>query len=78
MNKVYAENGNKFPLYALPGGYPLFYLDKDNNVLCADCANENDEFDQPIVEYDIHYEGEPLTCDHCGKEIESAYGVPEE
>ena len=24
-----------------------------------------------------HYEGEPEICDHCGCEIESAYGVPE-
>ncbi len=23
---------------------------------------------------DVHYEGEPIGCDHCGAEIESAYG----
>lgn len=25
----------------------------------------------------IHWEGEPLTCAHSGRTIESAYGVPE-
>lgn len=28
--------------------------------------------------YDVHWEGEPEICDHCGKEIESAYGVPDD
>lgn len=30
-----------------------------------------------IDSFMIHYEGEPEICDNCGKEIESAYGVPE-
>ena len=30
-----------------------------------------------IIAVDIHYEGEPLICDHCNGEIESAYGIPE-
>ena len=67
--------------YAWPGGYPLFYITKDNNVLCPKCTNENiellsDEHDSQwyIVGYDINYEDDSLYCDHCNERIESAYG----
>jgi hypothetical protein len=32
------ENG-KFPTFAFPGGYPIYYLMADNEILCPDCAN---------------------------------------
>ena len=70
------------PTYAWPGGYPLFYLAADCGVLCAKCANayvperDNPEQLEPVA-YDVHYEGEPLICEHCNAEIESAYGMPE-
>jgi len=80
----------KLPYYAWPGGYPLLYVCGDNEVVCPECANgENDaeEFNtsQPIGDdpqwdiwtYYIHYEGPPEFCAHCNKEIESAYGDPE-
>ena len=38
-------------------------------------ANEDKQWD--VVAYEIHYEGEPLICDHTGNKIESAYGVPD-
>ena len=31
-----------------------------------------------IAGHDIHWEGEPEICDHCGAEIESAYGPVDE
>jgi len=72
----------KFPRYAWPGGHPLYYLDKDNSVLCAKCANESDSEEEVPnfrpVSYAIHWEGEPMFCDGCGAEIESAYGDPYE
>lgn len=86
------ENGT-LPAYAWPGGYPIYYLCADGGILCPACANgENgslaaDETLDPdcpdddqwrIVAQDIHWEGQPLVCDHCGKKIESAYGDPEQ
>ncbi len=75
------------PSYAWPGGYPLFYLTEDNSILCPDCVNaESDSCAAAMKDRDkqwwvvavgVHWEGEPLTCDHCDGEIESAYGVPE-
>lgn len=71
------ENGN-LPAYAWPGGYPIFYLAKDNGVLCPECANafkpERDNADQlePIAA-DVNYEDSALYCEHCNKRIESAY-----
>lgn len=70
----------RFDDYSLPkyadGGYPLYYLDEQNNILCPTCANE--DAGDPVVAYGIHYEGPPITCDDCSVAIESAYGDPEE
>lgn len=82
------EDGS-LPSFAWPGGYPMYYLCADNGILCPDCANgENgseankgawtDDKQWRIVDSDVHWEGEPLICDHCNKEIESAYGPVEE
>ena len=60
--------------YAWPGGYPLFYMDEQNNVLCAACANENDDFDSPITATDVNWESR-LYCDHCSDPIEAAYDI---
>lgn len=46
-------------------------LSKDNRPHSSGCGG------WAIDAADIHYEGEPEICDHCGCEIESAYGVPE-
>jgi hypothetical protein len=76
------NNDGKLPTYAWPGGYPVYYLAKDNGVLCPQCANDftperdNDEQLEP-VEFDVHYEGPPIQCDNCYVFIESAYGDPD-
>jgi hypothetical protein len=70
------------PAYAWPGGYPMFYLDRENSVLCAKCASKSladaDEVPQfrPVAA-DIHYEGPSMLCGQCSAEIESAYGDPD-
>lgn len=81
--KKVMEDG-KYPAYAWPGGYPLFYLCKDGGVLCPDCANKEieltDDPDDPqwyIVAYDVNYEDENMYCDHCNKHVVSAYGDDE-
>lgn len=77
-----------YPAYAWPGGYPIFYVTKDNSALCPDCANRKNgslatEIEDPedsyqkqwlLVAADINYENQNLYCDHCNKQIESAYG----
>jgi hypothetical protein len=78
LDEIRAANNGKLPAYAWPGGYPIIYLTASNDVLCPDCANKPvDEYSDPPVSYGPFWEGEPLTCDDCGKEIESAYGDPE-
>lgn len=82
-------NREPLPSFAWPGGYPLFYLCNDGGILCPDCMNsEIVQIDDStrtrsrdgwnVAACDAHYEGPPLPCDHCGHEIESAYGDPED
>lgn len=68
----HGSDAGKLPTYAWPGGYPMFYLDSENNVLCPDCSNA-DGYDAPVVAYDVNYEDKSLYCDDCSKQIESAY-----
>lgn len=60
--------------YAWPGGYPLFYISKQNNICCPECANREVDQSDEIIAMDINYEDDDLYCDDCGKKIESAYG----
>ncbi len=67
-------------------GYPLFYVTSDGGALCAACVNREMDIIDPatrdprdrsgwrVVAVDVHWEGEPIGCDHCGGDIESAYG----
>ena len=82
------EETGKFPAYAWPGGYPIVYYFADGGTCCPACANgENgsEANEEPTTEpgwrlmaRDIHYEGAPEICDHCGAAIASAYGDPDE
>jgi hypothetical protein len=77
--------------YAFPGGYEFHYLTADGGALCHGCANRENgsiastgpspdgiEDDQwRIVNRFIHWEGPPIHCDHCGREIASEYGDPD-
>lgn len=82
------ESGN-LPHYAWPGGYEFYYLTADGGVLCrgVECANGPearaadveypDDNQWRVVAADVHWEGSPIQCDHCGREIASEYGNPE-
>lgn len=72
------EVGAELPSHAWPGGYPMYYLTKQGNVLCPACATANDDDCDDVVAGDVHWEGEPIMCDECGVEIESAYGPVDE
>lgn len=60
------------PSHAWPGGYPIYYVDKENSILCPDCANTSADNERLVQ--GINYES-TIYCDECSKEIESAYEV---
>ncbi len=79
--------------YAWPGGYPMFYLTRDNGVLCPACVQADLEDTQCngehatcdpentefyVVAHAANWEDPNLLCDHCEKRIESAYAEPED
>lgn len=76
----------EWPRWAWPGGYPLFYVCADGELLCSHCAcahikltsDPQAEADWRIVAADINYEDEDLYCSHCSAHIESAYGESDE
>ena len=72
------DSDGKLSTFAWPGGYPIFYLDKHDNVLCPACANEHEpgEDDAP-VHADVNWEDPSLYCDECSERIESAYAEDE-
>lgn len=82
-------NRDALPAFAWPGGYPLVYVCADGGgALCPTCVNaEIDNIDDStrrrlrdgwqLTGVDVHYEGEAITCDHCGADIDSAYGPVE-
>ena len=75
ITKLREYYDGQLPYYTSIGGYPLFYVDKENSALCPTCANElNDSSQFAIVDYDINYEDSNLYCDQCSKQIQSAYG----
>lgn len=76
--------------YAWPGGYPKILFMADGEILCANCAKYKYRLISAAVRTDdrcsewmpagveIHWEGAPHICAHCGGEIESAYGRDED
>jgi hypothetical protein len=83
------DDTGQLPSYAWPGGYPVVYYTACHRAICPACANDccrtrnKRRDDDPrdgyfLTMYHIHYEGDPIECEECGVEIESAYGNPEE
>ena len=72
--------------YAWPGGYQCALLMADGECIDARSARENyrqirrnmapvpTNRDWSPCAVFVHWEGEPLTCAHSGREIPSAYG----
>jgi len=71
------------------GAYPLYLITSDGAPLCFDCARK--EFRQIVWDYlnqcstgwkvvacEVNYEDNELHCDHCSKQIPSAYGDDKE
>ena len=68
----------KLPRFTSIGCYPLFYITKRCDVLCAECATESlADPDDPATDCDANWEDPDLFCDGCSKRIESAYAEAE-
>ena len=61
----------KLPAYTSFGCYPIVYLTKLDDPMCAECASSNEYH---IHDAGIHWEGSSHICEGCGEEIESVYG----
>ena len=77
LDDIKDSKGN-LPKYSSVGCYPLFYLDGENSVLCAECANESEKDSDEIDKFkpvacDANWEDPTLFCDNCSERIESAY-----
>lgn len=74
--------------YAWPGGYPLYFVTVDCSALCVKCARSEYRQIARAAKYpgtdkqweifgaEINWESE-IYCEHCSKQIESAYGPNE-
>jgi hypothetical protein len=72
MNTLPRLDNGQLASYAWPGGYPLYYFDAENSILCPSCANK-EGYNAPIIGCDINYENTVLYCDDCSAHIEAAY-----
>jgi hypothetical protein len=72
------SDDGKLPSFTSLGGYPIIYLTKRCDLLCAKCAAEalDAESDDPPIACDAFYEGSPHSCANCSDLIMSAYGDP--
>lgn len=87
MPKLHRESDGTLPRWAWPGGYPVIYVTDDGGTLCPGCANgENGSLASEDADphsgwklegADVHWEGPPEVCDHCGANVDSAYGDPD-
>jgi hypothetical protein len=77
------DDSGRLSTWAWPGGYPIYYICADGGCLCPACANgdgdsiaspDQDDPQWQVIGAEVHWEGEPIVCDHCGKLVESAYG----
>jgi hypothetical protein len=68
---------SRLPSYTSIGCYPIVYLTRRGDVMCANCATLDDNDDNPVSDAGVHWEGPDHTCDECGDNLPSAYGDPE-
>ena len=79
VDELRLSNG-ELPTVSSLGCYPLFYLTDCNEVVCPECANTEEAFQESdfpgdnLVSVDVNYESECLYCEVCDERIPSAYG----
>lgn len=67
------DDDGKLQHYAWPGGYEIYYLDNENNVLCYECAIKTGYDSEPIAAGSMAECEEHLSCDDCSRVIKSPY-----
>jgi len=72
------DDDGRLSQYAFPGGYPLYYYDKQHSVLCPACARKSDEDADELEGFrpafvGINYEDADCYCQQCSERIPSAY-----
>ena len=72
------RQAHPLPAYAWPGGYTIVYWTVDGDELCADCAWQACQDDEPMAGRDTYDEGPDLYCADCGHVLQSSYGEPDE
>lgn len=86
MAKPEKNSRGEYDKFTSLGCYPLFYLTRDNGVICPDCMNgkngseakvghEDAQWD--VTDGDVNWEDPGMYCDHCYARVESAYAEPE-
>ena len=60
--------GGKVRSFTSVGGYPLFYWNEEEEILCPCCADG----EGGVKGADVNWESE-MFCDLCSSQIESAY-----
>jgi DNA-directed RNA polymerase subunit RPC12/RpoP len=74
MNDCIQVDSTMAPVaYAWPGGYPVFYLTEQNNLICAKCAKKSDFESDLVASSGINYEDTDMACNDCGSKIDAAY-----
>ena len=68
-------SNERLPTYSFPGGYSILYLTKGGDVLCSDCANDDDEPTE-LTSF-VRWEGADIECAECNATLASDYGDPE-
>ena len=58
--------------YAWPGAYPIFYCDREDNVLCVTCAQQADAQGERLTPA-INWGAADESCAQCSAVLESAY-----
>lgn len=79
-SQLVARDERGFPVAWASGGYPVYHVTPDANVLCPACARESERHgsDDPPEASDVNWEDPELYCDDCGERIESAYAEEDE
>lgn len=85
MTTTELKNAIRTGKYAWPGGYPKYFVTNDGEAMSFDSVKENyrlvldsvkhgNSDGWCVVDVDINWEDDYLTCCHSGEIIESAYG----
>ncbi len=67
-----------FSEYAWPGGYQIVFYSDDGGIFCAECAKKVFITEKITITAEIYHEGPTVFCEGCNRELEAAYGDPDE